>query len=93
MKNKSLSEKIEELRRENDAELGVWSPRGGVATSVTAICNRTGADLVAFIPANGQPCGNPHDGRKAVLSYGTERVTLTQHWHGGPESGDWWWTL
>ena len=90
---KTLIDEIAAMQHEAEKESGVWCPRGGVATSVTAICNRTGADLVAFIPANGQPCGNPHDGRKAVLSYGTERVTLTQHWHGGPESGEWWWTL
>ena len=93
MKKTTLIDEIAAMQHEAEKESGVWCPRGGVATSVTAICNRTGADLVAFIPANGQPCGNPHDGRKAVLSYGTERVTLTQRWHGGENSGDWWWTL
>ena len=91
MKNRNfLEDDLREMQREAEEEFGVWC--GGVATSAVAICRENGAKVV-FRPVKGQRGDLPHEGRKAIFCRGNDRVTLTQHWHGGPESGDWWWVL
>ena len=93
MKNRNfLEDELREMQREAEKEIGVWCPAGGVSTSAVAICRETGAKVM-FQPVKCQRGGIPLEGRKAIFCRGNDRVTLTQHWHGGPESGDWWWVL
>ena len=84
----NLIDELREMQREAEAANGVWC--GGVATSLVAILRRTDAKVL-FQPVAGQ--SGPHEGRKAIVCRGGERVVLTQHWHGGENSGEWWWTL
>ena len=90
MKTTTLIDELRQMQADAEAESGVWCPRGGVSTSALAICRRTGSKVL-FQPVAGKH--GPHEGRKAIICRGSERVTLTQRWHGGPESGEWWWTL
>jgi hypothetical protein len=87
MKNRSLIETLNEMNRAEDEMLGDWCPAGGVSTSIACIIRKTGSRAIFDRPG-------PAEGRRATLvTSDGQSVTLTQHWHGGPETGDWWWTL
>ena len=77
-----LIDELNEMRRKAQAESGVWC--GGISTSINHLVKTTGAKVIF----DGKP---PSDGCKATLCRANERVVLEQHWHGGMNSGDWWW--
>lgn len=52
---------------------------GGISTSISYIANAVKAKVKIY--------SGPAEGRKAILSRGTEKVTLTLHWR----FDDWWW--
>jgi hypothetical protein len=88
---RTIIEVLEAMERSENASLGIWA--GGVAVSLYAIkeaLEREGhKGFVAYAETL-----TPSEGRGVFIACEwTPFTILEQHWHGGPNSGAWWWTI
>jgi hypothetical protein len=88
---KTIDEVLESMERDEDASMGIWA--GGVAVSLYAIKEALSREGHEGFAAYAETI-TPSEGRGVFIScYFTPYAVLEQHWHGGQNSGDWWWTI